>query len=194
MVSLPAFPGLVALGPRWGRALLAVARRLGVSADELAATIDLESGGRARVPSPGGTRGGLIQWSDRSARASGAPSLAALLAEDAIGQLRYVEGYLRPYARRCVRPGDVRLAVFAPAGLGLEDGDPLPLALDTVRQNRALDRDGDGVIAAGEPRAQLLAHLVGRPRWTFAEVGEDDTAPVVLALGLGALLAWRAAA
>lgn len=192
MPSLPRFPGLVELGPTWGRAVLALAQRLGLSADELAATIYLESGGRPTARSPGGRRGGLLQWSDSTARLSGAPSLGALMAEDAFGQLRYVEGYFRPLARRCTRPGDVRLAVFASAGLGLADAAALPLAPDLILANRGLDANGDGVITAGEVRGQCLAALRGRARWELgdAPTASDGDGLVVLGLGAVALLAW----
>lgn len=174
MGTLARFPELVALGPVWGRALLAVAARLGLSADEIAATIWLESRGNPRAISPSGKRAGFFQWSDDTARACGT-SFAGLLAMGPIEQLSIVERFLGPYRRACKVPGDVRLAVFAPAGLGLDDAAPLPLSPATVAQNADLDGDGDGVIAAGEVRAQCLKALAGRSRW---ELGSAAVEPV----------------
>lgn len=182
MATLARFPELVALGPVWGRALLAVAARLGLSADEIAATIWLESRGDPHAISPSGKRAGFFQWSDDTARACGT-SFAGLLAMGPVEQLAIVERFLRPYRRACKRPGDVRLAVFAPAGLGLADAEPLPLSPSTVAANAALDRDGNGVMTAGEIRGACLGALAGRGRWELeaaANAGADAGAAFVV--------------
>lgn len=165
MASLPLFPGLVKLGPLWGRQLLGVAGRLGISADELAATIHIESGGDPRALSPGG-RVGLIQWGKLSAGALGFTP-AEVREMGAVPQLDLVERTLKPYRTHITKPGDVRLAVFSPAALDWADDEPLSAA--ALAANGRLDANQDGKLTAGEIRAQGLAALAGRARWELGD-------------------------
>lgn len=193
MATLPLFPELVKLGAAWGLALCAVAARLHVSADELAATIWLESRGNPQARSPSGSRVGLIQWNATTAAAVGT-SLEQLQVLSAQEQLVFVERFLKPDAPRCSRPGDVRLAVFYPAALGSADATPLSAA--AWASNKPLDLDKDGTLTAGEVRAQCLNALRNRARWTLPETAPstpsgDLLLPVLVAVVALALWGLR---
>lgn len=182
-LTLPLFRELVRLGPAWGRALLALAGRLRLSADELAATVWLESRGDPAARSPSGRRAGLVQWGPIEAAALGT-TVDTIARMSATQQLPLIEATLRPYARKVVHPGDVRLAIFSPAALGFADDDPL--SHGAWAANTGLDRDGNGELTAGEVRAQCIEALRGRGRWSLG-AGETGSDAGLLLLGGGAL-------
>lgn len=189
MASLPAFPELVALGPSWGRALVAIASDLGVSADELAATVWLESRGNPLAQHAGHV--GLIQWGDLAAQDLGTTT-AAILALDAAAQLELVRPTLRPKRARIQRPGDVRLAVFYPRALPWEDDAAFPAPVRA--SNVGLDANKDGTLTAGEVRGQAIKALAGRARWNFGPTYPASSSGgagfLVVALGSLAAALW----
>lgn len=188
MASLPAFPELVALGPSWGRALVAVASDLGVSADELAATVWLESRGNPLAQNAGHV--GLIQWGDLAAQDLGTTT-AQILTLDATAQIELVRPTLRPKRARIQRPGDVRLAVFYPRALSWEDDAAFPASARAA--NVGLDANKDGTLTAGEVRMQAVNALANRARWHFGPAypaSSGGGAGFLMALGGLAAALW----
>lgn len=172
MASLPAFRELVALGPAWGRALVVVAQDLSISADELAATVWLESRGNPRAEHAGHV--GLIQWGELAA-ADLHLTTAQILALDAMAQIELVRSTLYPKRARIRRPGDVRLAVFYPRALDWDDDQPFPASVRA--SNAGLDTNQDGTLTAGEVRGQAIKALAGRPRWDLGASSSSASSP-----------------
>jgi hypothetical protein len=140
-------------------ALAEMALSLGLNPSYIAASMAIETG-RTFSPSiqnPYTRATGLIQFMPATARAMGT-SIDALKSMSAIEQLAYVKLFFRPHIGR-IRPdvpGDYYLAIFYPALVGRDPSSVIFSAGDTgYAQNSGLDRNGDGVITAGDVTATV---------------------------------------
>lgn len=173
--TLPAVPGIDRTTIGFRRELMAVASRLGIKADYLAAVIAFESAGTFRPDirnrSSGAT--GLIQFLPSTASQLGTDTqrLAAMTAQE---QLRYVEAY---YTRAIRARGqleslaDCYLVVLtgskAPRDGVLFDRDGNAYSSAAYARNAGLDLNRDGIITADEAvhRIQsLLTNAASKPR------------------------------
>lgn len=198
MATLLAVRGLEHTSAAFHRELVALATRLGLSADFLAAVISFETGGTfdpaIRNPSSGAT--GLIQFMPSTAKQLGT-STDALARMSAVDQLEFVERYYAPVANRIATLSDHYLAVFAPIGLGRGPDFVLYASPSSAyEQNKALDHAGDGTITvsdASAPVAGIVREAEKRPRLLVTGNGGAPmrawpaVAAVALAYGL-----WRA--
>lgn len=186
--------GMGSTSQAFRRELLAVAERLGVNADELAAVISFETGGTfsPSVRNPHSGAVGLIQFMRGTAERLGTTQdeLARLTAT---AQLAYVEQYLEPASGQLADVADLYMAVFAPKGIGKPLDFPLysrpSIAYD---QNAGLDRDKDGVISKGEAAdhvIELLADSRRKPRLPVEGRGPMVVATAAL-LSVSGLALW----
>ena len=130
-----------------------IAARLGVDPNYLMAVMAFESDKTFRpdIRNYAGSSGtGLIQFMDFTARGldTTTAKLAAMTAEQ---QLDYVERYFKPYTGRLKTLEDTYMAVLWPRAVGKPSGYVLfKKPTLAYRQNRGLDRNGDGNITKWE--------------------------------------------
>lgn len=170
------------------RKLVALAARLDMDPDHIAAVIAFESGWdpQARNPLSGAT--GLIQWLRSTAKHFGTTT-DELYEMSTSEQLDYVEKYYRWHVDRLGRPlrtlSDVYMAVFSPKGIGQPPSTPLYAAPSAAyTQNAALDTSGDGVITVGEaaaPATRILAAAKNKPRVQITSSPSSPSSPSSLA-------------
>jgi hypothetical protein len=135
-------------------ALAEMALSLGLDPSFVAGCMAIETG-RTYSPSirnPFTNATGLIQFMPATARAMGT-TVDELARMSATQQLEYVKRFFRPHVGR-IRPnvpGDYYLAVFYPAYVGRDASTVIFSAGEAgYAQNVGLDRNGDGVITAGD--------------------------------------------
>ena len=148
------------------QAVVGLSQRLGVSASDLYAIMDFETGGTfdpAIRNAAGSGATGLIQFMESTAIGLGTTT-EALASMSRIEQLGYVEKYL---VRAGVKPGhgisDLYMSVLFPAAVGKgEDfilfgkGAMSEYQGNAYTQNRGLDSNGDGSITKAEAAAKVL--------------------------------------
>lgn len=163
-VELPAVRGLEETSEAFRRKLVAVAVEHGINPAFVAAVISHETAGTfsPSIRNPYSGFVGLIQFGPAAASRLGT-SLPRLAQMSATEQLDYVGRYYALAARMSGAPirtlCDHYLAVFAPAFIGAGPATVLYHKGASYEQNRALDRDGDGAITAGEACAPVLRIL-----------------------------------
>lgn len=133
-----------------GEAIAAVARRLGVRPNDLAAIISFETAGTfsPNARNPGSSATGLIQFmADRKGQYYG-------MSRDVFGslgfdtQMQFVERFLR---MKGIQPGaDLGRLYDAVAGYGYSKFSPRPELREGYKQNAVWDANGDGTVARGE--------------------------------------------
>ncbi len=200
MATLLAVRGLAETTPEFKRELVAMAARLRLNADYLAAVMSFESAGTfsPAIPNAAGSGAiGLIQFMPDTATRLGTSS-AALAEMSATEQLRFVELYYKPAAGALKTIGDHYLGVFWPAGIGKRSDEGIIFAdgshnVDTAKgrdqyaKNAALDRNRDGVITVDDAThhvAQIVKRAEAIPR---LEVPDD--VPTEAAGGIAGIVA-----
>ena len=148
------------------QAVAGLSQRLGVSASDLFAVMDFETGGTfdpAIRNAAGSGATGLIQIMPSTAAGLGTTT-EALASMSRIEQLEYVEKYL---VRAGVKPGhgisDLYMSVLFPAAVGKSDdfilfgsGAMSDYQGNAYTQNRGLDSNGDGSVTKAEATAKVL--------------------------------------
>jgi peptidoglycan hydrolase-like protein with peptidoglycan-binding domain len=149
------------VSPAFRQKVRVIAAEIGCEADSLMACMAFESGetfSPAVKNQAGSGATGLIQFMPTTARALGTTTtqLAAMSAED---QLDYVARYFRWF--RGVRTlEDVYMAILWPRAIGEANDFVLFQApTKTYRQNRGLDKNGDGKVTKLEAAAAVRAKL-----------------------------------
>jgi hypothetical protein len=169
MTTLPDVAGLRAKGAAVHRQLLAVAARRQLDVDHLAALIAHESGWNAQAENPYTHAIGLIQFMPATAALLGT-SPEALRRMSELEQLAYVEAFFARVApHRALAPRDIAMAAFLPSRIGAPDED-IAFSSGSIGydQNKALDRDRDGIITLGEVRDDVDRMLAGGGRFEVA--------------------------
>lgn len=169
--TLPAVQGIERTSPAFRRELVAVADRLGLEADWLAAIIAFETAGSFSPAQPnlaGSGAVGLIQFLPGTAKSLGT-STGALAVMTDVEQLVYVERYFAAMMRWRGRPSTLAgtYALVLAGRLPGADGVLFRRGDGAYERNAALDRDRDGDIEAAEaaaPVAAILERAAGRPR------------------------------
>lgn len=167
---LPALPHIERLGADGAAALERVAVAVGVPPGELAAAMSIESNFRTTAQNPTSKATGLIQFlpNKETGLIFGQYTTAQVAAMGVLEQMALVGRFLRPYAGKMTRPGDVYVAIVQPARLGQEDEAVFAVAGErTYDQNAGLDENQDGKLQVGDLRARLLRELGHRPPATF---------------------------
>jgi len=168
--TIVAVPGLELTSETFRCRLLDMAERLGLDPGWIAAVMAVETA-RTFDPSirnPYSGFVGLIQFGKDAATFVGT-TIEALGHMGAVEQLRYVELFFRPNAKRIHSVADCYLAVFAPKFIGA-DPSTVVYAKPTkaYEQNKALDKSGDGTITVAEATAPAVALLAeGKKRGTL---------------------------
>lgn len=153
------FPGLSARSPQFFPRLVEVARELRADPNHLLAVMQVESGIRPDARNPRGGATGLIQFMPSTARALGT-TVEALAAMSDARQLDYVQFYYEPYKGRLRSAGDVYMATFLPAHLGMPDSFVLARKGDKVYDwNAALDSDKDGALTVADVKRKAEKSL-----------------------------------
>ncbi len=178
MDSLLAVRGIERTSMRFRRQLVALAGRIGASADSLAAVMSFETGHTfdPAVRNPKGSATGLIQFTERTAKGLGTTT-AKLARMTATQQLPFVERFfvLAGVVNRMHTPTDTYLGVFAPAFVGR--GPDVPIYSEPSRKyedNKALDVGNKGFISttdAALPVLRIIAAAEARPRVTIEPRG-----------------------
>lgn len=142
--------------PDFNKKLDKIAKQLGVESKAIMAVIKHESGGNPAAVNRASGATGLIQFMPDTARRLGT-STGELRGMSAVDQLDYVYKY---YKMTNVRPGmkagDLYVATFMPAAMGKPDNTVLGqsgaggFSGAVYRQNRGLDRDGNGTITIAD--------------------------------------------
>lgn len=130
------------------------------------AVMDFETGGSfnpAQKNAAGSSGTGLIQFMAKTARGLGT-SVAELSQMDRLEQMQYVEKYFDQFANK-IKGGsaeDVYMAVLFPKAIDKPD-DYVLFREGTLayRQNRGLDKTGDGTVTKKEAAAKVVS-LVGK--------------------------------
>lgn len=159
-MTVLSFPGIGRVSPGFIDALIAMAGRLRMDPNAIAAVMSRESGFQAAIQNPHSHATGLIQFMPSTARSLGT-TVDALREMSDIEQLPYVEKFLAPYAGRLKSRGDYYMAVFMPAFIGrsldtvlqMKLGDrmvPFVAGEKPYEQNKGLDLDKDGKITVGD--------------------------------------------
>jgi len=186
MADLPHVRGIEKTTPGFRAALVRMARKLGLSADAIAAVMALESGFNPQAVNPNGGATGLIQFMPATAVNLGTTA-AALRGMTAIEQLLYVERYFQgnPRLKAGSRAGDYYMATFMPGFMGLPDATPIAFRGDKIYSvNKGLDQNADGIITVGDVRGVLeseLARASSKPRIQV----DENAAPEVQTAGVG---------
>ena len=148
------------------QAVFGLSQRLGISAGDLYAVMDFETGGTfdpAQKNLAGSGATGLIQIMPSTAVGLGTTT-EALASMSRIEQLEYVEKYL---VRAGVKPGhgisDIYMSVLFPAAVGKSDdfvlfgkGAMSEYQGNAYTQNSGLDSNGNGSITKAEATAKVL--------------------------------------
>lgn len=132
----------------------------------LLAVMDFETGGSfnpAQKNAAGSSGTGLIQFMAKTAKGLGT-SVEKLANLDRLGQMKYVEKYLDQFANK-IKGGkaqDVYMAVLFPKAIDKPD-DYVLFREGTLayRQNKGLDKSGDGTVTKAEAAAKVVS-LVGK--------------------------------
>lgn len=138
--------------------VLAISSRLHCEPDHLMSCMAFETAGSfspSKQNAAGSGAVGLIQFMPKTARSLGTTP-AALAAMTAVEQLAYVEKYMRPYMGKLGTVDDMYMAILYPAACGKSPDFVLfrgPTG-DAYRQNRGLDKNGDGLVTKGEAAAR----------------------------------------
>ncbi len=167
--ELVAVRGIEKTTPAFRRELFAMSDRIGLNPDYMAAVMSFETAGSfdpSQKNLGGGSAVGLIQFMPYTAKGLGT-TRDALMAMSGVEQLAFVEKYMKR-AGRLRTLSDHYMAVFAPVGIGKSPDFPLYRSPSRAyKQNKALDREKNGVISVGNatiPPAGILAAGMGRPR------------------------------
>jgi hypothetical protein len=150
------------------RGVAGVAERLGVSAGDLMAVMDFETGGTfnpAKKNMAGSGATGLIQIVEPTAIGLGTTT-AELAQMSRVQQLEYVEKHLKNIG---IKSGsnlsDLYMAVLFPAAIGKPDdfvlfgNGAMPKYRGTAyTQNASLDKNGDGSVTKGEAVTRVVGH------------------------------------
>lgn len=167
--ELVAVRGIEKTDDAFRRELIAMSDRIGLNPDYMAAVMSFETAGSfdpAQKNLGGGSAVGLIQFMPTTAKGLGT-TRADLMAMGPVEQLAFVEKYMKR-AGKLRTLSDHYMAVFAPIGIGKPPGFPLYRSPSRAyKQNKALDREGDGVISVSNatiPPANILAAGMSRPR------------------------------
>ncbi len=160
MRTLLATQGLEHTSGAFRAALVALAERMRVDVNHLAAAMSFETAGTfspsKRNPRSGAV--GLIQFTPATARALGT-TVEQLAQMTDVEQLAYVEKHFQRAAWGhwpLSRLEDVYLAIFAPARIGQPLGAPVYMSPSRAyEQNRELDADHDGIITVAEATAPV---------------------------------------
>ena len=154
-VTLPAVRGVWRTSWNFLRELVRVCDRVNASPVYLLAVMSSETNGSfdPAIRTPKGSATGLIQFTEETAHRLGT-STAALARMGQLSQLRYVEKFFAPHAKRNLaklRPVDTYLAVFAPDHIGAPMSSAIYSAPSAAyRGNSGLDVNEDGSIQVSE--------------------------------------------
>jgi len=198
MRTIPAIRGLHLTSEMFRARLCDMGERLGIDPAWIAAVMCIETAGsfRADIRNPRSGFVGLIQFGPVAAKNVGT-SCDSLSKMSNVEQLKFVESFFRPVAKRIHSVEDCYLAVFAPGFLGRSPSTPVYVAPSQAYvQNKELDTSGDGTITVAEataPAVRTLAAALTRPP---LDANPVPWAGVVGSLVLLAALAagWRALA
>lgn len=179
MITLADVPGLrrlLSLEPGFARALVNMARGLGLDPNVIAGVMSAESGLRPEAVNPNGGATGLIQFMPSTAAALGVTT-SMLRSMSAVQQLEYVRRFFAPHASRIQSVGDYYMAVFMPAFVGKPSSFVLGEKGSTeiiaglskgkiYEQNAGLDLDKDGKITVGDVTRKIenvMRQAQGKP-------------------------------
>ncbi len=178
IVQMLGVPGLEKMSPEFRSELWRLAQRLGLNADYIACVMQHESGLNPAATNPNGGATGLIQFMPATAQALGT-STQALRDMGAEAQLKYVERFFAPYARK-IRPdvpGDYLMATFMPKFIG-DPPDTVLFARGTIgyTQNAGFDHAGKGTITIADVTSDIDKIVAAaRPR---PSIEVDTTLPL----------------
>lgn len=113
---------------------------------------------------------GILQWMPSTAIGLGTTT-DKLASMTAVEQLKYVEKYFKPYAKKIKSLSDTYAAIILPKYVGKSDSEVLFSGGIAYRQNSGLDANKDGKITKGEATAKVQAKLNKgfKPGCVFAE-------------------------
>ncbi len=157
--NIVAVPGLEKTSETFRSALLDMSERLGLDAGWVAAVMAVETAKTfsASIRNPYSGFVGLIQFGPDAAAMVGT-TLGALAHMTAVDQLRYVEAFFRPVAKRIHSVAQCYLAVFAPKFIDAAPSTVVYAAPSKAyTQNKPLDKSGDGTITVAEATAPAVA-------------------------------------
>jgi hypothetical protein len=174
-VDIAAVRGIEKTTDAFRVAFVEMCQRLGLNPDYMAAVVSFESGFDPAARNPISNAGGLIQFMPGrkgSAARLGytTEQIRSMSAED---QVPLIERYMVEIVgmgtvAKAKNITDHYLLVFGSAGVGKGEDHPLYTSPSPAYEgNKALDKNGDGVITNGEASAvvkQILAESDGRPR------------------------------
>lgn len=155
--------------PEFCRKVITICGELGVDPNYMMACMAFETGASQRF-SPaarnlaGSSGTGLIQFMAATAKGLGT-TVEQLAKMTQIDQLDYVRAYFLPYKGRLKTLPDVYMAILYPAGIGKADDWALFKAGTLAyKQNRGLDKNGDGQVTKAEAAAAVMATLAAGQR------------------------------
>lgn len=154
------FPGIERVSSSFVDELEAMASRLMLDPNGIAAVISQESRFNPQAVNPHSGATGLIQFMPSTAKKLGT-TVEALRQMTDLEQLMFVERFFKPFAGKLHSRGDYYMAVFMPAFLGKPRDTVLEMRLDgrmvpfvkgekPYDQNAGLDVNGDGKITVGD--------------------------------------------
>lgn len=148
--------------PDFRRRVWQIVDALHIEADWLMAIMAFETGRRFRANTVSHVGGpvGLIQFTEDGARAVG-KTKAQLAAMTNVGQLAYVEKFLKLGGKRLLTLEDLYMAVHYPVAVGKPNDTVLyrkvehPSKKDHYQQNAPLDQNHDGKVTRAEAAARV---------------------------------------
>jgi hypothetical protein len=173
LLSLPAYPGLLALSAADLQAIVHAAYDIGINPDWLATIINFESGGSfspSKKNAAGSGATGLIQFMPSTAAGllgtTPDQAIAQLEAMTFQQQLEIVKRYFVPYKGKLQSLADTYLAVLYPAFIGKDPDSVLGRSGDIIyQQNAGFDSSGKGYITKDDITSRIqgmLASMSGR--------------------------------
>jgi hypothetical protein len=169
--------GIESTTPAFRAELAALADRLDVNPDYLAAVMSRESGFNPAATNPQSKATGLIQFMPRTAHALGT-TVDKLRSMTALQQLRFVEAFYRPFTGGLKRPVDAYMATFMPGFVGKPDSTVLfeSPSIGYV-QNQGFDSQHKGTITIGDVGNAISATLAAAESKPSIDAGPSTSGP-----------------